>query len=838
MALTHGNTENKEIEEKKSLVARFFRKNGHAKQTSSGNVYFASVKSDAAFFDAREAAERSALTSQIIRALSKVESGDIAVGVSAESDAKEVFVADQLVERTANSKLIEEWQKSLNEYNDKTNSLIMVFDYDEWIQYRANHPTASLEKYLTVALTKVANDVNRGKMLSGQGEVSKTVGDYAEDGVLRDGAFSLSDNTSHNGKDVRYSIIVPGDLNKNLTIEGLMMEAPAAGRLIKERGISDKALKSLVFYHEEGHSIDGLKKEDSNTLPILFARGRMEKKADLNAVKKLYEEGNEEAAKFWMYWRNQRMASVIFSHAYEKAALSGEFPQIFDEESVKILNKGANKKQSKEKEKGEFGKIFDTLDKNNEILEAFSDMGMSVAYNTAPILYKFITKMDEDKEFCEQIKNMKAKEFDKWATKFLKENDVDIERFGKQIIDTAGAAFVADEFGRVQLGIPDNDDVADVFVLKDKLEDMIGVTPEEVIKAQGQKIDKINKRVNRYIHASKEGFFFGKEDGNAMTEQEYREVAKFFDTFYRKVERENVRNGGNETAAFDKVFVEEKNRLVEGNKPNKAVILSNLDRLKINYQDETKLKVNAVSKISAHLAETPAPDISGLSGDDLVAAHVANQIAKLDCAEKALRLVMGDSGSSFDPLDSAQFAKAEKMAEAFNSIIVREKMAQAYSAKITGDKEAKEVIGNSDIIRSKITKKAGGEFPGWMADFMVAATKGAPMYKMESLITRLDEKRKLLAIEVTENDAIFAKVKEMSPRLATRFEKIVASESSSLKVENDSDKISFTPDGKMEGLREDPIIPVEVTGYTIMPKKREKVKSWLKIKLASVGFQR
>jgi len=836
MALTHGNTEKKE--EKKSLVARFFRKNGHAKQTSSGNVYFASVKSDAAFFDAREAAERSALTSQIIQALSKVESGDIAIGVSAESDAKEVFVADQLVERTANSKLIEEWQKSLNEYNDKTNSLIMVFDYDEWIQYRANHPTASLEKYLTVALTKVANDVNRGKMLSGQGEVSKTVGDYAEDGVLRDGAFSLSDNTSHDGKDVRYSIIVPGDLNKNLTIEGLMMEAPAAKRLIKERGISDKALKSLVFYHEEGHSIDGLKKDDRNTLPILFARGRMEKKADLNAVKKLYEEGNEEAAKFWMYWRNQRMASVIFSHAYEQAALSGAFPQIFDEESQKILIQDSlNGGKKTEKKNGKFGHIFDTLDQNNETLEALSDMGMSVAYNTAPILYKFITKLDEDKEFCEQIKNMKAKEFDKWATKFLKENDVDMERFGKQIVDSAGAAFVADEYGRVQLGIPDNDDVADVFVLKDKLEDMIGVTPEEIIKAQGQKIDKINKRVNRYIHASKAGFFFGKEEGNAMTEQEYRDVAKFFDTFYRKVERENVRNGGNETAAFDKVFVEEKNRLVEGSKPNKAVILRNLDRLKVNYQDETKLKVNAVSKISTHLAETETPDISSLSGDNLVAAHVANQIAKLDCAEKALRLVMGDSGSAFDPLDSAQVGYAIQMTKAFNDIIVKEKLAQAYSAKIIKDKDAKEVIGSSDIIRSKITTKAGGEFPGWIADFMVAATKGAAPYKMESLITRLDEKRKLLAIEVTENDAILAKIKENDPQLATRFEKIVASESSSLKVENTSDKILFTPNSKKVG-PEEPVIPVEVTGYTVMPKKQEKVKSWLKTKLASARFQR
>jgi len=79
----------------------------------------------------------------------------------------------------------------------------------------------------------------------------------------------------------------------------------------------------------------------------------------------------------------------------------------------------------------------------------------------------------------------------------------------------------------------------------------------------------------------------------------------------------------------------------------------------------------------------------------------------------------------------------------------------------------------------------------------------------------------LSVLEVIENDAIMAKIKENNPRLATRFEMIAASEGSSFKVGN-KEATPIVSDGKLVNLNPletgiNPKLPYKYIGYKVVP---------------------
>jgi len=324
----------------------------------------------------------------------------------------------------------------------------------------------------------------------------------------------------------------------------------------------------------------------------------------------------------------------------------------------------------------------------------------------------------------------------------------------------------------------DNKDIEKVFSLKEKLEKEFGVTPEEIDYNAIFDIMMANGQVHKKIHdmAEKRGLL--KEllhaGENIMEDVSTEERGKadagfrFFDEFYREIERESIKNGGNETAAFDKVWIAEHNRLTAGTGGyfmyNKY-LLEKLDEVKIKYRDEARKRVRAFNASAAKFKETETPMsyIADLSGDDLTAAYAVNRIGQLDKAEKALCAALN---CEFD-------------ASAYEDVIKMEKLAHAYASKIKRDNKAIETAGDwRKIIRCEIDEKSRvkDHVPGWIANLGVAVNDEGSVHDIEALRSRISENKRLLAIEITENDTISAKIKNTDPKLAVRIEKIATDE--------------------------------------------------------------
>ena len=765
MALTDKKAE---LAEMLGRVKEFLVKSGHVKQYASGGERKETEKPKLTLYTPENVEQRSEDIKGIVDAIAKMDIGDIAVGVSEKNDNNEIFVADRLVAKTKSSEMVAAWQKELNEYNDKPGSLILIFDYDEYVRARANKLDLTLEGYLTQAMQKLAAETGRGKMMEEKSEVAKMVGDDVLEGALTNGAFSMSDDAQKvDGKRVRYSVIVPGDLNLNYVYEDAMVQVPGAKRLTKEMGITDYGLKSWSYHHEEGHSIDGPKVDTQETLKVMYIRGRMEKKADLNAAKKMWEEGTPEVAWYSMYWRSRNMYDAMYRNAYRNAVMEEEIPEAFDEKSAQIIEDIKAKEEAagkkKHKKPAKIARFFAALDQNAETLDALSDMGMNVAYSTAPVVYKFMTKMRQDEEFRKKIMGMKAKEFDKWSSQFLNENDLSLSDFGNMIVAASSAQFEKDPAtGAEYLVVPKDKGLSGFLALNQKINAMFKVTEAENKEYEADLKKRVNKYINKQLHMMG-GFFFEDETFKKDNSAAQVAVIDYFDGFYKQIAKEAAKNGGHEAKAFDDLYVAEKNRLVAGNDPNKAVILQNLDRMKMNYQNETAVKITCFNGVVDMMANAETPDISALSGSDLVVAYLDTQMAKFDKAEQALR-----SNENIGMKDMRKLY--ENTYETAETVLAQEKLARTCVAKMLTDVEAFSLVGSSRILSDKVTAKAGGEFTGWVADFLSASAAGAPMYKMHGLADRIEEKKKLLATEVIGNPKLMTKIRETNPDLARRME--------------------------------------------------------------------
>ena len=772
-------------------VKDFLFRSGHAKRYAGGGERKETAEPKLAVYTS-ESAQKSDDIARIVSAIAKMDVGGIAVGVSAKDDASEIFVADKMVSETKGSEMAAAWQEWVNEYNDKPGSLILVFNYDNFVQEKANHPDLTVETYLTQALNKLAVETGRSALMQGKGKVNVALGNNVWTGSRTNRAFSSFDDAQKvNDKRVRYSVIVPGDPNMNFAYEDTMAKVPGGERIIKEKGITDNDLKLWSCAHEVGHSIDVPKIGLYESLKASYVRGRMEKKADLNAAKKMWEEGKPEVAWYSMYWRIRNMYDAMFEKAYNDAAMDEKIPEALDEKSKQIIKDQKAKKEAREAKEKAVGKkrrgkpsaivsSFAALDESSQTLEILSDMGTSVAYNTAPMVFKFMCKMQNDEEFRKRIMSMKAKEFDKWSSQFLKENDLSLSDFGNMIAAAASVKYIKNpETGAYYLDIPkQNKDLNGFLALNQKINSKFRVSESEITDYENALKKDINKAVNKTIHAAG-GFFFEDETFKEDNSAQRAAVNAYFDEFYRKVARETAKNGGNETAAFDVLYAAEKNRLVEGRDPNKAVILSNLDRMMMNYQKETKAKISFFNTAAAMADAAETPDISTLSGGDLIATYLDTQMAKFDAAERAVATV------SEIVMEDKDIKKAYDNAYASSGeLAAQDKLAKTCAAKMRSNVEAISLLGSSRIVSEKATAKAGGEFTGWVADFMMTAAATPLPYKMGELFNRIEEKKKSLADEVVGNTKLMTEIREVNPVLAARMEDIANSGSETKALEN------------------------------------------------------
>ena len=453
--------------------------------------------------------------------------------------------------------------------------------------------------------------------------------------------------------------------------------------------------------------------------------------------------------------------------AEKNAVMEEEIPDAFDEKSKQIIEDIKAKEEAagkkKHKKPAKIVSFFATLDQNAETLEALSGLGMNVAYNTAPVVYKFMTKMRQDEEFRKKITGMKAKEFDKWSSQFLNENDLSLSDFGNMVIAATATQFEREPTtGAEYLIVPKDKGLSGFLALNQKINAMFKVTEAENKEYESDLKKRVNKYANKQVHTMG-GFFFEDETFKKDNSAAQAAVIDYFDGFYNRIAKETAKNGGHETAAFDALYVAEKNRLVEGQDPNKAVILQNLDRMKMNYQNETQAKITFFNTAVNMMASAKTPDISALSGSDLVVAYLDTQMAKLDGAEQALRTNEDIGMKDMMKLYENTYVASE-------TVLAQEKLARTCVAKMLTDVEAFSLVGSSRILNDKTTASAGGEFTGWVADFMTVSSTGAPMYKMHALADRIEEKKKLLATEVIGNPKLMTKIRETNPDLARRME--------------------------------------------------------------------
>ena len=790
MALIQENSEKENFFKSKINGFKLFFAKGHAKKYGNGVEFdidgISNRKQDGHEHDITLA------IADIARDKSGGNGGIVAFGVDYGSGKEYVDIPDTaelFSEKTAASQKIEELQKELNEDNNRPNTLILIYDHDEMIRYMANHPMAGPQDYISDALAKLADEKNLGatkeEKIFAKAVKDKTIGkdviNTLESGRMKDAPFSTSEDIPlGKGKVGRISFICPGNVNVDLAkdMDSYLMDLPGAARILKERNISGKVLRRMVINHENGHSNDSQLKSGLKILDSLKNRSDTEKMADVNAAREAFIKGDTEhldALLYRAYMRVENMADAVFRKAYINAALNGDMPGVLDEDTRKFITEHNLSSQDSSKNAGEAEKMFldleQALNKSEEKLNELCDVGMKVAYDNAALLAEFITEMKVDQEFREKITGMNTKEFDQFFPKWRAEHSVDKEAFAKQIIDSSEACFARDESGNYVLKYNENNkDIKKVFEMKAKLEKEFGVTPGEIVRHQRDNVSLANNmlREKLLMIEAKEWDKKYLNGGAIITDMTPKKPTiddvefHFFDSFYRKIERESIKNGGSDAEAFDKVWVAEHDRLsLDRNKGNNY-LLAKLDELKIKYRDETRKRVSAFKKADMKFKETemPASDIANLSGDDLAAAYVVNRIAQLDRAEKALS----------DALDF-RFDEA-----AYDDVMKSEKLSQAYAEKIEGDIEALKTVGSRrKIIRQEISERSlNDNVPGWVANFGAAISDNGNTHDIMALRSRIDEDRQLLAVEVTENAAITAKIKDADPEMAARLEKIAA----------------------------------------------------------------
>jgi len=787
MALIQENSEKENFFKSKINGFKLFFAKGHAKKYGNGGEFdidgLAKRKQDGHEHDVTLA------IADIARDKSGGIGGIVAFGVDYASGEEYVDIPDTaelFSEKTAASQKIEELQKELNEDNNRPNTLILIYDHDEMIRYMANHPMAEPQDYINDALVKLADEKHLGatreEKIFAEAIKDKTIGkdviNGLESGRMRDAPFSTSEDIPlGKGKVGRISFICPGNVNVDLArdMDSYLMALPGAARILKERNISGKVLRRMVINHENGHSNDSQLKSGLGILDKLKNSSDTEKMADVNAAREAFIKGDDEhlnAILYRAYMRVENMADAIFRKAYINAALNGDMPGVLDEDTRKFITEHNLSSKDSSKNAGEAEKMFldleHTLYESEEKLNELYGIGRNVAYDNAVLIAEFITEMKTDQEFREKITRMNTKEFDQFFPKWRAEHSVDKEAFAKQVIDSSEARLVRDESGNCVLKYNENDNIKKVYEMKAKLEAEFGVTPMEIIRHQRNNVSLANNMLREKLLMIEAEEWNKKylNGGALITDTTPKNPTiddvefHFFDSFYRKIERESIKNGGNDVAAFDKVWVAEHDRLSLNRNEGNNYLLAKLDELKIKYRDETRKRVSAFKKADMKFKETelPASDIANLSGDDLAAAYVINRIAQLDRAEKALS-------------DALDFRFDET---AYDDVMKSEKLSQAYAEKIEGDIEALKTVGSrKKIIRQEISERSlKDSVPGWVANFGDAVNDNGDTYDIMALRSRIDEDRQLLAVEVTENAAMAAKIKDADPEMAARLEKI------------------------------------------------------------------
>ena len=787
MALTDiaDGQEKKNLRDLAAGFFNFFRK-GHAKQFGGGHSHGNP--------DIVERLRHKRLGRDATKAIANLageenngQGGIVAFGINRHTGEEDIYIIEQLSEKTDASKKIEKLQKNLNNDNNRPNTLILIYDHDEMIRYLANHPKAKPSDFINASLAKLADENNLGHVINGKTVKEDIVSDLVK-GVRDDRPYSITEDIAlENGEVGRVSFICPGNVNKSY--KG-MEHVPGGERIIEEHHIKGETFRRIIMNHENGHSNDSQKTESNHTLDRRKARSDTEKMADINAARRAFIEGDEEfinALFYNAYWRVEKMADAIFRKAYKDAALKLDFGfEILDADSVNYL---ISKKEHKDP--GEMEKTFNDLEalysQLGGRLKDLSDMGMSVAYDTAPLLIDFITRMTTDKEFRKKVTKMNAKEFDEFFPAYRAEHDIDKEAFCEQIVDSLDVRLVRDKSGNYQLVCDkSNKNIAKIFSLKEELERKLGVTQEEINAHMRELVEPINKTVNEYFHKrlKVETSIQYKNSGAVLKDSNPEDLEKavaevrFFDGFYSKIECESIRNGGDETAAFDKVWVDEHDRLAAGKGDYDKYLLERLDNVKVGYRDEARKRVKVFNETVAKYkeTETPVSDMANLSGADLAAAYAVNRINQLDKAENVLRATL-----------NLQFDTS-----AYEDVMKMEKLANAFAVKIVNDTEALETVGDeSKIIRGDVDEKSCDNFPGWIANLGVAVKDEGNASDAKALLSRIIERKRLLSIEITENNAMSEKIKKIEPQMADRLEKIAAdgkwevAESKKMAVDNE-----------------------------------------------------
>ena len=763
-----------------------FFKSGHFKQYGGG--YDSVEKTDIAKILSRKRQGLDA-TKAIASAVGKKSAGRggvVACGLNYETGEEDVYIVELLSRKTKASKTIEKWQKEINRDNNRPDTVVYVYDHDEMIRYLANHPLAKPEDFITDALAKLADKKNLGHIIVGK-TVKEDVINTLRESVRNDDPITIREDVAlENGGTAHISIISVGNIS-NGYVKNYRENVPGLSRILKERDISDEDIRKVIIVnHENGHANDSQwRSKAGGTLNVLKNRSDMEKMADLNAIREAFKKGDEKyisAALFWTYYRLEKAAGHVFQQAYANAALNGDIKGVLDANELKMVKEYGQLSAKFPKTQGKAEKMFDDLDdsyiRTRDKLNDLSVTGMFAAYDDAVLMYDFITEMKSDERFRKKITSMKAKEFAEFFPEYMAKHGGDKEAFGEQIIDSLEARVIPDKAGNPRLTYNHDDkNLAELFGLKEKLEKEFDVTPEEINKAMKEDIRTAEglARGKVYAMAERKGFleeYLHDKDGimkEAASETDKRVKAdtefRFWDDFYRKIERESIKNGGDETAAFDKVWVAEHDRLAAGWIYGKC-FLEKLDEAKIKYRDEARKRVKVFNEAAAKFKEMPMPesDIAVLKGDDLAAAYAVNRIKQLDKAEKALRAAL----------------KSRSDAAAFDDVMKTEKLAQAYAVKINRDARAREVLGdwNKKILPDEADRKSRdkGNIPGWVANLSGAVKDGGSAFDIETLRSRVSERKRLLAIEITENAVIATKIRETEPELAARLEKIAAGE--------------------------------------------------------------